>query len=174
MLKRNRDGKNQMNIKESNHATEKQASNSTEVPSSSARLGALCCMIGATSWGFSGTCGEALFSSYPIDAAWVTALRMLGAGTILLLAAAAKGKLPVRALVQDKKAMAQMVLFSFLGLVLSQYAYLNAINGPIRERRRCCRIYRLSSWRSLYARQNVHCPRNGRFSVSVWHSLESG
>ena len=127
MLKRNRDGKNQMNIKESNHATEKQASNSTEVPSSSARLGALCCMIGATSWGFSGTCGEALFSSYPIDAAWVTALRMLGAGTILLLAAAAKGKLPVRALVQDKKAMAQMVLFSFLGLVLSQYAYLNAI-----------------------------------------------
>lgn len=127
MLKRNRDGKNQMNIKESNHATEKQASNSTEVPSSSARLGALCCMIGATSWGFSGTCGETLFSSYPIDAAWVTALRMLGAGTILLLAAAAKGKLPVRALVQDKKAMAQMVLFSFLGLVLSQYAYLNAI-----------------------------------------------
>lgn len=127
MLKRNRDGKNQMNIKESNHATEKQASNSTEVPSSSARLGALCCMIGATSWGFSGTCGEALFSSYPIDAAWVTALRMLGAGTILLLAAAAKGKLPVRALVQDKKAMAQMMLFSFLGLVLSQYAYLNAI-----------------------------------------------
>ena len=127
MLKRNRDGKNQMNIKESNHATEKQASNSTEVPSSSARLGALCCMIGATSWGFSGTCGEALFSSYPIDAAWVTALRMLGAGTILLLAAAAKGKLPVRALVQDKKEMAQMVLFSFLGLVLSQYAYLNAI-----------------------------------------------
>ena len=127
MLKRNRDGKNQMNIKESNHATEKQASNSTEVPSSSARIGALCCMIGATSWGFSGTCGEALFSSYPIDAAWVTALRMLGAGTILLLAAAAKGKLPVRALVQDKKAMAQMVLFSFLGLVLSQYAYLNAI-----------------------------------------------
>ena len=90
MLKRNRDGKNQMNIKESNHATEKQASNSTEVPSSSARLGALCCMIGATSWGFSGTCGEALFSSYPIDAAWVTALRMLGAGTILLLAAAAR------------------------------------------------------------------------------------
>lgn len=35
--------------------------------------------------------------------------------------------MPVRALVQDKKAMAQMVLFSFLGLVLSQYAYLNAI-----------------------------------------------
>ena len=127
MLKRNRDGKNQMNIKESNHATEKQASNSTDVPSSSARLGTLCCMIGATSWGFSGTCGEALFSSYPIDAAWVTALRMLGAGTILLLAAAAKGKLPVRALVQDKKAMIQMVLFSLLGLVLSQYAYLNAI-----------------------------------------------
>ena len=80
MLKRNRDGKNQMNIKESNHATEKQASNSTEVPSSSARLGALCCMIGATSWGFSGTCGEALFSSYPIDAAWVTALRNAGGG----------------------------------------------------------------------------------------------
>lgn len=100
---------------------------SKKAPSSAARLGTLCCVIGATSWGFSGTCGEALFSSYPIDAAWVTALRMLGAGTILLLAAAAKGKLPVRALLQDKKAVIQMVLFSLLGLVLSQYAYLNAI-----------------------------------------------
>ena len=35
--------------------------------------------------------------------------------------------MPVRTLVQDKKAMIQMVLFSLLGLVLSQYAYLNAI-----------------------------------------------
>ncbi len=175
MLKRNRDGKNQMNIKESNHATEKQASNSTEVPSSSARLGALCCMIGATSWGFSGTCGEALFSSYPIDAAWVTALRMLGAGMILLLAAAAKGKLPVRALVQDKKAMAQMVLFSFLGLVLSPVCVLKCNqmdqfgNGD-----GAAEFIDYLRGGSLYARQNVHCPRNGRFSVSVWHSLESG
>ncbi len=61
MLKRNRDGKNQMNIKESNHATEKQASNSTEVPSSSARLGALCCMIGATSWDFREHAGRHCF-----------------------------------------------------------------------------------------------------------------
>lgn len=98
-----------------------------KMPSSSTRLGTICCVIGAASWGLSGTCGEALFSSYSVDAAWVAALRMMGAGVILLIVAAAKGKLPVRSLLQDKKAMVQMVLFSLLGLVLSQYAYLDAI-----------------------------------------------
>ncbi len=95
----------------------KTASNSTEVPSSSARLGALCCMIARLA-GFFGTCGEHCFHPTRSDAAWVTRLECWG-GTILLLAAAAKGKCRA-ARVQDKKEMAQMVLFSFLGLVLSQ------------------------------------------------------
>ena len=31
------------------------------------KLGILCCTAGATSWGLSGTCSEALFSQYPVD-----------------------------------------------------------------------------------------------------------
>ena len=48
------------------------------------KLGILCCTAGATSWGLSGTCSEALFSQYPVDTTWVTAVRMTSAGIILL------------------------------------------------------------------------------------------
>ena len=33
------------------------------------KLGILCCTAGATSWGLSGTCSEALFSQYPVTLA---------------------------------------------------------------------------------------------------------
>ena len=41
------------------------------------KLGILCCTAGATSWGLSGTCSEALFSQYPVDTTSVTAAVLL-------------------------------------------------------------------------------------------------
>ena len=62
------------------------------------KLGILCCTAGATSWGLSGTCSEALFSQYPVDTTWVTAVRMTSAGIILLFLAFAKHSLNLKEL----------------------------------------------------------------------------
>ena len=69
------------------------------------KLGILCCTAGATSWGLSGTCSEALFSQYPVDTTWVTAVRMTSAGIILLFLAFAKHSLNLKELGKDKKGL---------------------------------------------------------------------
>ena len=91
------------------------------------KLGILCCTAGATSWGLSGTCSEALFSQYPVDTTWVTAGRMTSAGIILLFLAFAKHSLNLKELGKDKKGLIEIVLFAIAGLALCQYAYLSAI-----------------------------------------------
>ena len=91
------------------------------------KLGIFCCIAGGVGWGLSGTCGEALFSQYPIDTSWVTAVRMTVAGTLLLLFALAKHSLDFKALGKDKKGIMEIVLFALAGLALCQYAYLSAI-----------------------------------------------
>ena len=86
------------------------------------KLGILCCTAGATSWGLSGTCSEALFSQYPVDTTWVTAVRMTSAGIILLFLAFAKHSLNLKELGKDKKGLIEIVLFAIAGLALCQYA----------------------------------------------------
>ena len=81
------------------------------------KLGILCCTAGATSWGLSGTCSEALVSQYPVDTTWVTAVRMTSAGIILLFLAFAKHSLNLKELGKDKKGLIEIVLFGiFLAL----------------------------------------------------------
>ena len=79
------------------------------------KLGILCCTAGATSWGLSGTCSEALFSQYPVDTTWVTAVRMTSAGIILLFLAFAKHSLNLKELGKDKKGLIEIVLFAICG-----------------------------------------------------------
>ena len=84
------------------------------------KLGILCCTAGATSWGLSGTCSEALFSQYPVDTTWVTAVRMTSAGIILLFLAFAKHSLNLKELGKDKKGLIEIVLFATLAIQKSR------------------------------------------------------
>ena len=47
--------------------------------------GILLTMAGAICWGFSGTCGEYLFSQKNLDSSWLTVVRMIVAGILLIL-----------------------------------------------------------------------------------------
>ena len=76
------------------------------------KLGILCCTAGATSWGLSGTCSEALFSQYPVDTTWVTAVRMTSAGIILLFLAFAKHSLNLKELGLEGKTPEMKELWS--------------------------------------------------------------
>ncbi len=91
------------------------------------KLGILCCVAGAMSWGLSGTCSEALFSQYPVDTSWVTAVRMTAAGILLLILAFSKQSLDLKILIKEKKVLWEILLFALAGLALCQYAYLSAI-----------------------------------------------
>lgn len=90
--------------------------------------GILCTLLGGTLWGFSGTCGEFLFTHYTVDSGWLTVMRMLGAGVALMAVNLISRRGRAVEIWKTKADAAQLALFALLGLAFSQYAYLCSID----------------------------------------------
>ncbi len=89
--------------------------------------GIFCTLAGGTFWGFSGACGQYLFSNYHINSSWLTVVRMLGAGVVLTLVSFLSQRDKLIGIWKRRGDAVQLVLFSLLGLMFSQYSYLNSI-----------------------------------------------
>ena len=90
--------------------------------------GTICAILGGFCWGISGTVGQFLFAQKGIDSGWLTVVRMLCAGAILLLAAALRYPREVSGVWRDKNAAIRLTLFALFGILPCQYAYLAAIS----------------------------------------------
>ena len=97
-------------------------------PKTGALKGILCTVVGGIFWGFSGTCGEYLFSHYEVSTLWLTCVRELGAGLIILLFAVVKRAPGLTGIWKSRRDVIQLVLFALGGLVLCQYSYMTAIS----------------------------------------------
>lgn len=95
---------------------------------SKTRRGWLITILGASFWGFSGACGQFLFTNYQIDASWLSALRMLAAGLLLLIYSLAKYPSELRSLVGTRENLLPLVLFALPGMMMVQFTYLKAIS----------------------------------------------
>lgn len=95
---------------------------------SKTRRGWLITILGASFWGFSGACGQFLFTNYQIDASWLSALRMLAAGLLLLIYSLAKYPRELRSLVGTRENLLPLVLFAIPGMMMVQFTYLKAIS----------------------------------------------
>ena len=92
------------------------------------KKGVLYTFIGAVLWGFSGTCGQYLFSHEDITPAMVTVIRMLFAGCLLLLLSFVKNPKQTKEVGSHKKDILHLILYSIFGLTFSQYSYLVTIS----------------------------------------------
>ena len=90
--------------------------------------GCICAGLGGVFWGFSGTCGQFLFSHYPVDSTWLTCVRMLCGGTILLLMALIKDHRHVLQLLRSPRDLGLTALYGVVGLLLCQYSYMTGIS----------------------------------------------
>ena len=90
--------------------------------------GILCATTGGVCWGFSCTCGQYLFSQYGVSSLWLTCLRLLAAGLIMVLAALPKHHQAMRDIWKKPSEAALLVCYGILGLLLCQYAYMTAIS----------------------------------------------
>lgn len=90
--------------------------------------GVLCTLLGGTCWGFSGACGQILVKESAIEAAWVTAVRMLFAGIILTTVSIIQSRKAAFEPFRHKKHTIRLILFAVLGLVFSQFTYLKTIS----------------------------------------------
>ncbi len=86
-------------------------------------------IFAAVCWGFSGTCSEFLFKDYHISSEWLTMVRLLFSGTVLIIISRLKGygKLNVR-LWTDRIDRRRLLIFAVFGLMFCQYTYLATIS----------------------------------------------
>lgn len=90
--------------------------------------GTIFTLIGGISWGFSGACGQYLFSVKGIDPHWVTVVRMFIAGLILFSLVLFKHRKQMIGLFSNTKDRWTLIAFSLFGLISCQYTYLLAIS----------------------------------------------
>lgn len=90
--------------------------------------GALLTILGGICWGFSGTCGQYLFSEFDVSPLWLTSVRILTAGIIMFLIALPRRHREMRAILKVPKDAATLFCYGAFGLLLCQYAYMVGIS----------------------------------------------
>ena len=90
-------------------------------------LGFSLTFIGGILWGFSGVCGQYLFNNKEIVANWLVPNRLFFSGLILILYSAYKMPKKLFKPILDYKLYPAFLMFSLLGLMLTQYYYFYSI-----------------------------------------------
>ena len=85
-------------------------------------------MLGGVCWGFSGTCGQYLFSRFGVSTLWLTCLRLLAGGIIMLALAAVRHRRELRNIWRCPGDAAMLVAYGLFGLMMCQYAYMTSIS----------------------------------------------
>ena len=101
----------------------------TSTASNKHTRGAALALAGGIGWGLSGACAQFLFGAYGVSPTWVTAVRMLGAGALLIAVVLARAatRAQLAAMLRDPAAVGRLALFAVAGLMLCQFTYLMAI-----------------------------------------------
>lgn len=89
--------------------------------------GLVCGVAGGTLWGFSGCCGEFLFSNYNVSSGWLTAARLLGAGVLLIVLSLFVQRKNLVGAVKCPKDLVHILCYGIFGLLFCQLSYLTAI-----------------------------------------------
>lgn len=89
--------------------------------------GILVTIAGAACWGISGTCSQYLSSVQGMDPIWITQIRLVAAGIILLLFAHHRDRERFRSITRIPRAMLYCVVFGVCGLMFTQFAYSSSI-----------------------------------------------
>ncbi|QWL83613.1 Drug-metabolite transporter (DMT) superfamily protein [Streptococcus sp. ZB199] len=90
--------------------------------------GTLMTLIAGIAWGLSGACGQYLMA-HGFTAIGLTTIRLIISGAVLLLLAFLADKKRVRAFLTDRSSYLPLLLFAFLGLLMTQLTYLEAIHA---------------------------------------------
>ena len=94
---------------------------------SKALAGIVLSLLGGIFWGFSGSCGQYLFTYHGVDSKWIVTVRMILTGIILLSVSLAKHKSKIIGVWKGKRNFLCMSSFTLFGLILCQYSYFTAI-----------------------------------------------
>lgn len=89
--------------------------------------GIVCTVAGAVTWGLNGTCSQYVFMHYPITSSYLTMLRLLGSGIILVALVAIMEGHRLAMLLKDKKTLLHIAGYGLFGISACSLSYLSAI-----------------------------------------------
>ena len=95
--------------------------------------GAFLASFGGVCWALSGTFGQFLFQERGFDAVWLTTVRLLAAGIIMLSLSMIKNGMSTFDLWKDRRDVIELLLYGILGMAGVQITYFGAIqfsNAP--------------------------------------------
>lgn len=101
--------------------------------------GYLCAGGGAVIWGLTGTAGQYLLHHYTIDSFWISSVRLIGGGLILMLMAAPHYS-AMKEMLKIRRNVILLLCYSIFGLLMSQTAFYTTIQyAPVQllSCRRC-------------------------------------
>ena len=90
-------------------------------------IGIASALIGASLWGFSGTCAQYLLANYAISNLFITMTRMIGSGALFLLVILATRRRAAAQILRTPWARRRLAMFGIGGLYLSQITYVIVI-----------------------------------------------
>ncbi len=90
-------------------------------------FGIMITLIAGVCWGFSGACGQFLFDNKSVTSNWLVPIRLLTAGTAVLLYLLLRDPKKVFEPWKNRKDAIDFVIFSIFGMTLCQYSYFRAI-----------------------------------------------
>ncbi|SMB85785.1 Threonine/homoserine efflux transporter RhtA [Desulfonispora thiosulfatigenes DSM 11270] len=95
--------------------------------SSERKKGTFLVLIGATLWGVSGNVAQYLFTEHGFNAEWLTVVRLLFSGLILLGLAYTRENNNIWGIWKSKEDSIGIIIFAIFGTLSVQYTYLAAI-----------------------------------------------
>lgn len=96
-------------------------------------VGALLALIPGVLWGLSGVFGQYLFQQRGLSAEWLTTVRLLISGSLMLIISFAWSKEKTLAIFQDRRDTVRLIIFAVFGLMAVQLTYFVSIaksNAP--------------------------------------------
>ena len=84
-------------------------------------------LAGGCGWGFSGACAQYLFAHFGLNPTWLTMVRMLCGGVLLLAVAFVTRRDALREMLSNVRDVGRLVVFAIFGLMACQFTYLMAI-----------------------------------------------
>lgn len=93
----------------------------------SSALGILLTLAGGILWGFSGACGQFLFTHKAVVSTWLVPVRLLTAGVLMVLFLILTEGKHAFAVWKDRRDALELILFGVFGMSACQFTYFTAI-----------------------------------------------
>ena len=90
--------------------------------------GYISAIVGGICWGASGCFGQFLTQNKSLDPTWLTTVRLISAGVILIIISLLTQRKNLISALKSRRELIRLVIFGVLGMMLCQLSYITAIS----------------------------------------------